>query len=431
MKLGTILPILNVQSKGEVMKKCWVFVILLLSVSIVPFASAQATANGALLETEFVATHSASEISQLIAGFYEPDQAIPAQFAVDEYRIRFQSTYQEDEPIEIVAQFFVPRVEEGAEFPVFVAGAGSSGIADQCAPSLEQPAVQNWGSYKLWMLSMAAQGYIAVLPDYAGFNDPDRMQPYYVSEMAGRVMLDAARAALHWSAENPNSPAQAQDAVLLTGYSQGGQTVFASKDMWDTYAPEVPLKGIIGFAPVTNMASHMMTLPQLAPYRMVAWEDYYGTDQVDPALVFTDHWLPTLYDDVMRMCVFDAAGFFSANPAELYRPDVLEGLQNGTLDEIYPTLAALLELNSPGFVQNDLPALIIQGAEDRTIPMPVHEAFVERYCAAGNFLNEFVIQDATHFHLRELSYRATLDWMANAVAGEFDPNTCETRQTNG
>ncbi|HYO88424.1 MAG TPA: alpha/beta fold hydrolase [Candidatus Limnocylindrales bacterium] len=413
------------------MKKLWVLFSLLLAVSTAQITVAQTPANGALLDAEFVATHSASEISQLIANFYEPDQVIPAQFAVDEYRIRFQSTYKDDEPIVIVAQFFVPRAEEATNFPVFIAGAGSSGIADQCAPTLEQPAVQNWGSYKLWMLSMATQGYITALPDYAGFNDPDRMQPYYVAEMAGRVMLDAGRAALNWSAENPDSPAQAQPAVLLAGYSQGGQTVFAAKDIWETYAPELPLKGIIGFAPVSNMASHMMTLPQLAPYRMVAWEDYYGTDQVDPARVFTDRWLPTLYEDVMRMCVFDAAGFFSANPAELYHPDVLEGLQNGTLDETYPTLAALLELNSPGFVPNDLPALIVQGTEDRTIPMDVHEAFVERYCAAGNWLNEQIHEGANHFHLREISYRETLDWMARTLAGDIDPNTCETRQPAG
>ena len=44
---------------------------------------------------------------------------------------------------------------------------------------------------------------------------------------------------------------------------------------------------------------------------------------------------------------------------------------------VYPSLAALLhELNSPGFVTNDLPALIVQGTEDATIPLPVHEAFV-------------------------------------------------------
>lgn len=405
------------------MNVLWVMVCLLLSVSLAAAQGSSDPANGTVLNVEFVASHSVSEINGLIRQFYEDDQQISAKFGVDEYRLSYATTYGEDTPITIVSQFFVPQVSEATAFPVFVNGAGSSGIADQCAPSLEQPAVQNWGSYKLYMLSMAAQGTISVLPDYAGFNDPDRLQPYYVAEMAGRVMLDAARAALNWSGET-DGLATAEPAVLLAGYSQGGQTVFASKDMWETYAPELPLKGIIGFAPVTNMASHMITLPQLAPYRMVAYEEYYGTDQVDPSRVFLDLWLPTLDEDVTSKCVFDAAGYYSANPAEMYQPDILAGLQNGTLDEVYPSLAALLELNSPGFVTNDLPALIVQGTEDATIPMPVHEAFVERYCEAGNYLNTLMVPGANHFHLREMSYRAVLDWMAEVVAGSVPPNEC-------
>jgi hypothetical protein len=175
------------------------------------------------------------------------------------------------------------------------------------------------------------------------------------------------------------------------------------------------------------MASHMQTLPQLAPYRMVAWEDYYGAEQVNPDQVFLDTWLPTMREDVMEMCVFDAAGYYSANPAEMYQPEVLEGLQQGTLDAVYPTLDALLTLNSPGFVHNDIPALIVQGTEDRTIPMGVHEQFVEGYCAAGNMLNEHIYDGANHFHLREISYRDSLDWMAGAAAGTFEPDACENR----
>ena len=408
------------------MKALWVILSLLLPFSFVAAQDSQAAIPpaGSVLTVEFIASHPVSEINSLIETFYEDDQQISAQYGVDEFWLTYATTYGADEPIVIGSQFFVPQVTEATEFPVYVNGAGSSGLADQCAPSLEQPAVENWGSYKLYMLSMAAQGMISMLPDYAGFNDPDRMQPYYVAEMAGRVMLDGARAALDWSNET-GGLATAEPAVVLAGYSQGGQSVFAAKDMWESYAPEVPLKGIIGFAPVTNMASHMMTLPQVAPYRMVAYEDYYGEDQVDPALVFTDLWLPTLYDDVMRLCVFGAAGYYSANPAEMYRPEILEGLRNGTLDEVYPSLAALLELNSPGFVTNDLPALIVQGTEDATIPMPVHEAFVERYCEAGNTLNTLMYPGANHFHLREMSYRAVLDWIAEAVAGNMPPNECE------
>ncbi len=404
------------------MRALWmVGVCLLLAVGAV---SAQETpANGELIDIEFIASHEISELNELITNFYQPDQARAAQYAVDEYRIRFASTYRDGEPIVIVSQFFVPKVDEPTAFPVFVNGAGSTGIADQCAPSREQAGVENWGSYRLYMLTMAAQGFLAAQPDYAGFNDPDRVQPYYVSEMAGRVVLDTSRAVLNWSAET-DGPATAEPAVIIAGYSQGGQTVFAAKDMIAEYAPDVPLIGIIGFAPVTNMASHMLTLSPVAPYRIAAYAEYYGAEQADASRVFTDYWLPTMAEDVMSKCVFDAVGYWSRNPAELYRPEILDGLLNDTLDEVYPELDALLDLNSPGFVTNDLPALIVQGTEDATIPMPVHEAFVEDYCDAGNYLNELMYQGETHFHLREVSYTDVLGWIDGALAGDFPENVC-------
>ena len=66
----------------------------------------------------------------------------------------------------------------------------------------------------------------------------------------------------------------------------------------------------------------------------------------------------------------------------------------------------------------------MQGTEDATIPMPVHEAFVERYCEAGNYLNTMMYLGANHFHLREMSYSDVLDWMTEALAGEIPENAC-------
>lgn len=408
----------------KLMKRLFLLVCLLSLLLAVP-ALAQSDA-GQIITSEFVATHSTSEINPLIAGFYEPDQVMPARYAVDEYRIYFRSVYRNGEPIDILAQFFVPRADDGEALPVYVMGAGSSGLDDRCAPSREQPAVQNWGSYKLFLMSIATQGYITMLPDYAGFNDPERIQPYYVAEMAGRVMLDGARAAYRWfdtgaAADVAVTP---QDAVILSGYSQGGQSIFAAKDMWQTYAPDVPLAGIVGYAPVTNMQSHMLNLPQMAPYRMYAYADYYGEDQVPLDEIFADIWLPTFEQDVLSKCVFEAAGYFSANPSELYRRDFLAALRSDTLDEAYPTIAELLDLNNPGFVQNDVPALIVQGTEDTTIPMSLHERFVESYCGVGNRLTEEVYQGVTHFHVREHSYRTVLDWMATVASGESPREDC-------
>jgi hypothetical protein len=386
---------------------------------------------GSILESEFVTTHEASTIRSVVEHFYPPEQVLAPQYAVDEYKVVLASTNEDGEPIEIHAQLYVPAADEAASLPVYVLGAGSSGLVDACAPSREQPDVQNWGSYRAFMLSIAAQGYIAILPDYAYFHEPELVQPYYVASMAGRVLLDAGRAVYalfdeEASALQPDTLVTPADQVFLAGYSQGGQSIFAAKDLWETYAPDLPLAGVIGYAPVNNMQSHMVTLPQLSTYRMYAWAQYYGEDQVDVSQIFSDHWLPTLEEDVLRLCVIDAAGYFSANPAEMYRPEFLAALTNDTLAEDYPVLHELFERNNPGFVQNDVPALIIQGTLDRTIPMPVHEAFTGRYCEAGNRLTENIYDEATHFIVRQVSYRDVFDWMETIVSGETPREDCPT-----
>ncbi|MFW5772122.1 MAG: lipase family protein [Phototrophicaceae bacterium] len=389
-------------------------------------------APGEILQSEYMTEHDIAAIRPIVDNFYPPEQVIAPQYAVDEYQIRLTSLNRDGEPIEILAQLYIPRTEDATEMPVYVMGAGSSGLVDACAPSREQPSVQNWGSYRAFLLSIATQGYITIMPDYAGFNDPDSIQPYYVAEMAGKVMLDAGRAVYDlydsgddWQAESTG--VTPDELVFMAGYSQGGQSIFAAKDMWQDYAPELPLAGVIGYAPVVNMQYHMLRLPQLAPYRMYAWADYYGADLVNYEEVFADGWLATLEEDVLRLCVIDAAGYFSASPAELYRPEFLVSLQNETLDEDYPDLYELFEMNNPGFVQNDVPALIIQGTLDNTLPMWVHEAFVEPYCEIGNHLTEFIAEDVTHFTVRQVSYRFVMEWMQTIASGETPRNDCLDR----
>lgn len=391
-------------------------------------AIAQDSLPGSILEATFVETQPVEAITAIINHFYPVEQRIPAQYAVDIYHVTLQSSDENGNLTPIFAQLFVPQVEAAADLPVFVLGAGSSGLSDACAPSQEDPNVQNWGSYKAYLLSIATRGYLTILPDYAGFSDgdPDTIQPYYVAAMAGHVLLDAGRAVYDLYADDgvlAGNPATPADTVFLAGYSQGGQSIFAAKDLWQSYAPDLPLAGVIGYAPVTNMQSHMRNLPQLAPYRMVAWREYYG-DIVALEDIFAERWLPTLEADALRLCVIDAAGYFSASIDELYRPEFAESLRSGTLAADYPDLNALFDLNNPGFVQNDVPALIVQGDQDATIPLPEHEAFVEQYCAAGNRLTDEVLPGLNHFRARELSYRDVLAWMDAVTSGETVADVC-------
>ncbi len=380
-------------------------------------------AGGDILESEFVTTHSVETIQRIVENFYPPEHLLDAQYTVDEYTVRLESTGKDGEPIEILAQLYIPQTE--GPLPVYVFGAGSSGLVDKCAPSQEDPAVQNWGSYRAFMLSIATQGYIAILPDYAGFNDPDSIQPYYVAEMAGRVLLDAGKAVYElYDSGQIEAGATPDDRVFIAGYSQGGQSIFAAKDLWEDYAPDLPVAGVIGYAPVTNQQSHMQTLPQLATYRMYAWADYYGEDKVNLDEIFADYWLPTLEDDVLSMCVFEAVGHFSARADEMYRPGFLAALQNNTMAEDYPALHELFEINNPGTVYNEIPALIVQGADDWSLPMDAHNLFKSRYCEAGNSLTELINTEISHLVARQMSYRDVFEWMEGIINGETLRNDC-------
>lgn len=399
-----------------------------------PVEAEEQAVPGAIVESTYQETVGMWELGRIVDTFYE-NYAHPApRYAVDEYRLRMTTTDTDGASIEVVAQFFVPRTEAPDDMPIYVFGAGSSGLVNKCAPSQEDAAEHNIGSYRAYMLTMATQGYISILPDYAGFNDPDEVQPYYVAEMAGRVLLDAGRAVYNFFDPDadyaiPESRTTPTQHVFIAGYSQGGQSVFAAKDMAETYAPELPVAGILGYAPVVNMQNHMIRLPQLAPYRMYAYQDYYGEDKFDLETIFDDHWLPTMEEDVLSMCVFQVAGYYSALPEEMYKPAFLDALMNGTLADDYPSIHHLLEINNPGFVQNDIPALILQGGNDSTIPMDLYRQIVDDYCEAGNHIDSIVYPQATHFDLREVSYEDAIAWMDSIVAGDVPENECD--QTAG
>lgn len=404
---------------------------VLLFLVLVLFAVANPGENaGDVLESEFVATYSSSSIGNVITQFYPADQTRPPRYGVDEYRIRFTTETVDGEPVEIVAQMYIPRTDQPETLPVYVMGAGSTGLADTCAPTNERPEVQNWGSYRAFLMTIATQGYITIMPNYAGLDDPDRIQPYYVSEMEARVLLDAGRAVYtFFDADSPVMPLESaatpNDQVILSGYSQGGHAVLAAKDLLADYAPELPVVGVIAYAPARNMQNHMEVLPQLAPFRMVAWADYYGDDRVNLNEIFDDRWLPDLEADALTMCVGEAVGHFSARPDEMYRPEFLEALQNETLDEDYPALYELFELNNPGFVPSDLPTLMTQAPGDHSLPMDAYEQFMDAYCAAGNHMTMLLNERVTHLRARQESYRDVLEWMDALIAGETLRDDCD------
>ncbi|HEV2121503.1 MAG TPA: lipase family protein [Chloroflexota bacterium] len=379
--------------------------------------------RGTLREQRLLATFQPSQIIQTNARFYPQGTALPPKFAVDQYAIRYQSTDATGAPIDILAQLFLPKVDDATAAPVLVYGAGTTGLGDQCAPSREQPTVRNWGDYLAHMLSYASQGYIAILPDYAGFHDETQLQRYFIAESEGRVLLDAARAIYRFF-DGDASPVTPEPGVFFAGYSQGGHAAFAAGDAAPHYAPDVPIKGVIGHGPATDVRALLKDGPYFAPYVLQSFADFYGTEAVDVTRIFQPRWLPTLAADVMSRCVDALASYYGSDARQLYQPDFLNALYNARLEESFPALKDVLDRNSAGLVPSGVPALVLHGLADPFISTRAQDAFIAKLCAADGQVTYLTYPNVHHFQVRQVSFKDTLAWMDAIRSGGSPRSTC-------
>jgi pimeloyl-ACP methyl ester carboxylesterase len=349
------------------------------------------------------------------------------KYPVDMYRLWFQTVDESDQLVETRADIYIPSVETETEFPVLGHAAGTTGIGDRCAPLDEQARGRDWGNYHGHSLAYAAQGYIVILPNWLGFDDPDRLHPYFIAKLQGRTLLDAARAAYRfWEGEYANDVlARPAKAVFFMGYSSGGHAVFAAKDRARAYAPDLPVKGIIGFGPTTNVEVLLKEDPVFSPYIVYAYRDFYGDEIIDPADVYLSHWVPTFENDVLNKCVDDIFAYYSRSARWMYLPEFRAVLYGDRLAEVFPRFAGKLSENNAGVSDGwHIPVLILQGTADTIVTPPSQEKFVNQLCDMGNSVTYLEYDAVSHTYIRWNSFRDALAWMDNITNGGVPESHC-------
>src|SRR5215218_9150402 len=119
-------------------------------------------------------------------------------------------------------------------WPVISWAHGTTGIADQCAPSRQgSEAIVNYANPLLqrWLKA----GYAVVRTDYEGLGAPGA-HPYLIGTSEGRSTLDMVRAA------RKLNPDIGKDLVIA-GHSQGGQAALFAGSLAKRWTPELKLKG--------------------------------------------------------------------------------------------------------------------------------------------------------------------------------------------
>jgi pimeloyl-ACP methyl ester carboxylesterase len=346
---------------------------------------------------------------------------LPAlSYGVDTYKLTFVSRDFDGTPATITALLYVPRLEQAAQLPVLVFGAGTTGIGDACAPSLEPSEGRHFGDYRDNMLAYAAMGIITILPDYLGFDDPTRPQRYFSRLAEGHVMLDAARAVRHFYDVAGNA-ARPLDKVFVAGYSQGGHAAFSAADLWQSYAPDVPLAGIIGFGATTDVEALLREGPAYGPLIFYTYSVMYGFQDVNPREYLTEQFARTLEQDVTTLCIDKFQTYYSYDSARVYAPPFRVALYRGDLGRVYTSLSRRLEENRAGLGGHGLPALIIQGAKDFIVTSATQKKFVDALRALASPVTYADLPGAAHKDVRQAGFRMSVDWIDIISRGDPPP----------
>lgn len=349
-----------------------------------------------------------------------PGQAIAPKYPVDVYKLKIEISVEDGSFSPITAEVFVPKSEDSnQDFPLLVYAPGTTGLDDRCAPSRENQARPTFGNYVNQMVSQASQGFVVMMPNYEGFDNPDRLHYYFNADLEARTLLGTSRELLQAQAtkELPIKP----NTLFFGGYSQGGHASFAAADFVDLYTPELKISGIIGHGPTTNLFELLKDNPNLAPYLVYAYQAYY--DDFKPEDILTQREFQRL-GRARELCVDQAFQYNTTNRQMMYNKTFLDALLADKVGESFPAIAERLDQNSSGTHFEGIPTMIVQGDKDPIVTIGFQREFAQELCNNGVPVTFAEYKNLDHFQSRMKSFTDTNLWMENIVNGNQINKMC-------
>jgi hypothetical protein len=157
-------------------------------------------------------------------------------------RILFTTTRADGRNAVASGLVVVPAATGGVSRPVIAWAHGTTGIAPGCAPSVSAKPFANVPGLD----RILADGWAFVATDYVGLGTAGQ-HAYMVGPEAAHSVLDAVRPA------RQINDANISNEVVAWGHSQGGNSVLWVGSVAPTYAPDLELRGIVAFAPASDL----------------------------------------------------------------------------------------------------------------------------------------------------------------------------------
>ena len=305
--------------------------------------------------------------------------------------VLYRSTGVDGKTVAVSGTVSIPKgkVPKGG-WPVITWGHGTTGIADQCAPSRDSasnPAhtLINY-AYPLLQRWLKA-GYAVVRTDFEGLGTPGE-HPYLIGRSEGYSMLDMVRAARKLDKRLSRK-------VIIAGHSQGGQSALWAASLASKWTPELKLRGTVAFAPVSHLADQvplLRALTQPGGLSGLAAMILRGIDAAAPQLGVSaglSDRAAALYPQTLTKCLGQlnaADSFGSVAPADLLRSDV----------DTAPIAAALAQRADPDRLKIRTPLRIQQGETDATVFKTFTDQLVAGYSEGAKDLTYKVYPGVDH-----------------------------------
>src|SRR3954465_12577307 len=247
--------------------------------------------------------------------------------------VKYRSVGVDGKPITVSGTVSLPKGTAPKNgWPVISSAHGTTGIADQCAPSrdaTDNPA-HLYNSYVYPLLNRWLKaGYAVVRTDYQGLGTAGAHQ-YLVGVAEGRSTLDIVRAAHSLDKRISNR-------FAIAGHSQGGHAALWAARLAPKWTPDLKLGGTVAFAPASHVSEQISFVrAATSPGGGLSAEASLiirGGDLVNPGLqlssLFTDKFA-ALYPQTLTKCLPQLAQADSIGglaPSEFFKQDAdLSGL---------------------------------------------------------------------------------------------------------
>ena len=328
------------------------------------------------------------------------------------YRVVYHSTDTGGAAIDVTGVVIIPATAPPAAGRDIVAWAhGTSGIADECAPSTNR-----WlfGSIA-GLASLLGHGYIVAATDYQGLGGPGT-HPYLVGPSAAHSVLDIVRAAK----EVPQ--ASASNRFVVWGESQGGHATLWSARLAASYAAELQLMGAAAAAPPVDLAANLTgnanatVRALLTAYAGASWSEVYDI----PLSTITGATGQDLIRRIAKNCV-TLDGFKMRTKIGLLR---LTRQLRGVDLNASPRWAEQMQANSVVPRNFGVPILIAQGSADLIVAPAVTRSFVTALCRAGQPVRFLQIIGGDHVTIAKRTAETTIDWFGDRFEGRAAPDDC-------